>query len=449
MSVSSILPLDWIGITNTLLSYFVVGVLWLGASAAMGSAFGFLALGLLEFRDHGWSPVTLLLLAGLLWVGAEELQAILLSLYMLGAASDINAHFTLASIGYAFASAQSEFWIASARWGGVPLLSFFVALFSTSVAQGLLSKKNMVSRFANLGFVITSFVCISTGATYAAYHAGASDVWRTVPEHLTVVAAQTSIEAEFAESEESLETRAAVIDAVRKELKAQDIRPDVLIFPEGIGGTLRAVDYASFADVLPTGSLLIHSSYPPDADGLKRVQTHARIIGGSTYVTEKQFLMPYGEYPPYYFAALLRLFAPETYRKVMEHRQYVAGTGTLLGNTRGVPVGVRVCSEIFSPLLYRTLATTHAAGLLVHTSSIGIFQKSSILSLQMRNAARIRAVENGLPIVQAMNMGSATAFDCRGKELLPVSESDIFKVYEVPQDSACPVFENNRKKGIL
>ena len=180
--------------------------------------------------------------------------------------------------------------------------------------------------------------------------------------------------------------------------------------------------------------LLVHSKY---GTGMPRTaQTYSHVIGADTSVTDKQFIMPYGEYPPYHFLALVKLLSPAIYANIHAHREYVTGTREEMGQAHGVRVGVRLCSEIYAPQLFHSLANK-GAGVLVQSSSIKLFEGTPVLQWTMRSAARIRAVENGLPLVQVMNGAPSSAFDCTGRELMPVYESDNFKVYEIKRADAC------------
>jgi apolipoprotein N-acyltransferase len=356
---------------------------------------------------------------------------------MLGPTSAINAFFMDASIGYILGNA-SEFWFSLARWGGLPMLAVFPVLVSALLAQAALKFpewRTVRLSLIGAGTVFILFLSLSVAAGYAAEHGrGIATAWGST-EELIVVAGMTDFPAKLEPDPEMLAARTEIVFEMARQFSEYDIQPDVIILPETIGSRIDMDGYARITELLPKGTLIVYSKYAP-YDDRTIAQLRAHTIGGDTSVIDKQLIMPYGEYPPYHFLAPLWIFNRDLYDAVRRYREYDGGTTTVLGEAHGVPIGVRACSEIFSPQLYRTLAQ-NGAGLLAQSSSIKIFEGAPLLESTMRSAARIRAVENGLPLVQAFNGGSSQVFDCRGKEIHPTLVADTFKVYSIPRSAVC------------
>jgi apolipoprotein N-acyltransferase len=429
-------PLEWVGIASPTLSVLIVGIVSIGSSLCMAVGQTLLALTVFELRSRGWNLLLFFALP-LLWIVAEWLQALLFSIYVLGPTSTINAFLQTASIGYIFANPVSEFWMALARWGGLPLLSVFPVVFNLFIALAVLSRpeRRTTHRHVLCAAAVVAIFIISSFATGAVAERarGMTPAWKDT-ERLTVVVGMTNFPAQLIPTTEVLNARNAVIFDIAAELKQRGIQPDVFIVPETVGGDIDANEYRRISSHLPNASLVVHGEYEEAPVQLAFIRSH--VIGGDTYITDKQFIMPYGEYPPYHFLAALKLFSPELYATVRENREYRGGTREEMGSTQGVPIGVRACSEVYSPQLYKSLAES-GAGLLAQTSSIKIFEGSPYLEWTMRLAARMRAVENGLPIVQSFNAGDPHAFDCQGRELQPDLVTDTFKVFTIARTDAC------------
>jgi apolipoprotein N-acyltransferase len=149
--------------------------------------------------------------------------------------------------------------------------------------------------------------------------------------------------------------------------------------------------------------------------------------------------MPYGEFPPYHFSVPLSLLRPDLFHSIQKYKTYSGGRRVALGSVKHIPIGVRACSEIFAPQLFRELRVEHSAGIIMHTASLSMFDGSHTMQNVMRAAARMRAVENGLPLIQAINGGEGAAFDCRGKKIPIEIDESMYAVYTIPHTSSCPV----------
>ncbi|TSC86222.1 MAG: hypothetical protein G01um10148_728 [Parcubacteria group bacterium Gr01-1014_8] len=446
----AVYPLDWIGVDAPLLSAAMIGIAWILLSCLMGITSAFFALLIFEIRNRHHSDIFLISSIGIIWLIAESFRVFLFSIFMLGAESGLDIGFSLGSVGYAFGNASSEFWIALARWGGVALLSLFPILLAASLSFAIaacIRKKNGVRRYLLLsGAILFVFLGSSAAASFAAERArGSTSAWKDTPK-LTIVMAQTNFPAQLTLSTEENAERTDVVFDIAETLKRLAIKPDALILPEGIGSRIDLSNYAAISELLPDKTLLVHGKYEHRIGKPSVVQVRSHVIGGGTEVTDKQFIIPYGEYPPYHLQLPLKYLNYRLYAALKKNREYVGGNNVALGSAAKIPVGVRMCSEIFSSRLYKDLTATHGAGILVHSSSIAMFHDSNFIQREMRSAARIRAVENRVPLVQAMNGARGTAFDCRGKELIPEFSSALFNVYSISREASC-VGENVNERA--
>ena len=121
---------------------------------------------------------------------------------------------------------------------------------------------------------------------------------------------------------------------------------------------------------------------------------------------EKRVLLPMGEYIPFEFCrelaskyGILGSFTPGQEAKVMPHSK--------------APFGVSICyEETFGDLMREN--KQKGAEVLVNLTS-DVWYPSSLLPRQHLDHARLRTVENGIPLVRACNTGITCAIDSMGR----------------------------------
>ncbi len=204
-------------------------------------------------------------------------------------------------------------------------------------------------------------------------------------------------------------------------------RPDVIVWPESAVPFLLEETPAALAaigrmlgpgQVLITGALRRAAARGPDARRLKNsilvIDDAGRIIG--TY--DKRHLVPFGEYLPAAF-----ILEPLGVRKLVPlPRGFRPGDerqSPLPAGKGGEAVGL-VCYEAIFPLhdrLPRSGTALEDTRLLwlVNVTNDAWFG-TSIGPHQHLEAARLRALEAGLPLIRAANTGISAVFDSFGRE---------------------------------
>ncbi len=204
--------------------------------------------------------------------------------------------------------------------------------------------------------------------------------------------------------------------------------PDVIVWPESaVPFLLEEAPAALLAiarmlqpgQVLITGALRRAAPSGPDARRLKNsilvIDDAGRIIG--TY--DKRHLVPFGEYLPAAF-----ILEPLGLRKLVPlprgFRRGAADPPLLPVGKGGQALGL-VCYEAIFPLQRRAARSRAHAGRaadrlwLVNVTNDAWFG-SSIGPHQHLDAARLRAIEVGLPLIRAANTGISAVFDPLGRE---------------------------------
>jgi apolipoprotein N-acyltransferase len=189
----------------------------------------------------------------------------------------------------------------------------------------------------------------------------------------------------------------------------------VAIWPETASPFLLATDPEAqrfAAEALPAGALLLAGSvraeWGPDRrlaalfNAVVALDSDGRPLGAY----DKSHLVPFGEYMP------LRGWLP--IRLVHGAMDFSAGPGRVAWRLPGLPaVSPLVCYEVIFP---GRVVGAERPGWLLNVTNDAWFGVSAG-PFQHLAAARLRAVEEGLPLARAAQTGISAVFDSRGREV--------------------------------
>jgi apolipoprotein N-acyltransferase len=186
--------------------------------------------------------------------------------------------------------------------------------------------------------------------------------------------------------------------------------PAVVVWPEtaspflldGDDATARAaIQAASQGDPSLIGAVRFAT------DGRPRNSLFALVRGGDIVaVYDKAHLVPFGEYQP--------AWVPLGFQ-FMPGGGFASGPGPKVMNVPGLPpFGVLICYEAIFP--GAVVGDDGRPEWLVNVTNDAWFGDSSG-PRQHLQAARMRSVEEGLPLVRAANTGISAVFDGRGQEI--------------------------------
>jgi len=186
--------------------------------------------------------------------------------------------------------------------------------------------------------------------------------------------------------------------------------------------------------VLITGAL---RRDPPDAAERRIYNSIITFNGDAEPVAryDKWRLVPGGEFLP--FESLLE---PLGFRKVVTvPGSFQAGPGPVTQVVPGLPdVGMLICYEVIFP--HGLVSAVHRPGVLITVTNDGWFGRS-IGPHQHFAQARMRAIEQGLPLVRAANTGISAVVDPYGRivEQLPLMQQGVIDS-ALPQAIAATVY---------
>ncbi len=186
-------------------------------------------------------------------------------------------------------------------------------------------------------------------------------------------------------------------------------RPLVVVWPETAFPGLLATDQPArqMIEQAAHGAVSLIGSVRFDANHRPRNSLFALVAGGAIAgIYDKWHLVPFGEYQPDWFPLPIQ---------VVPGGGFAPGPGPRTLHVPGLPpAGALICYEaIFSGQI---VDRQDRPAWLVNVTNDAWFGDSAG-PRQHLAAARMRAVEEGLPLMRAANTGISTAFDARGHEL--------------------------------
>lgn len=329
-----------------------------------------------------------------------------------------------------------------AQWGGVPLLSFAVALLGTSLwalLEGLVGGRvggsgttasgwfrsgpgafrrlrAIVVPAVTIGLVLVAAAAATPGVRRAALPAADETA-------VTVAAVQGNVPRlglDFA-----AQRRAVLDNHVSETLRlAADVRagkarqPRFVIWPENssdIDPLINAdaaaeIDAAARAIGVPilVGAVLARPDWTPDNPAASNTVLVWQPGTGPGERHDKQIVQPFGEYLPWRgFFSLLSSYADRA-------GYFVPGNGSAVVYPDGIPVGVATCWEVIFDRALRESVRNGAQILAVPTNNATF---DAAMSEQHLAFARLRAVEHGRYVVVAGTTGISAGIAPDGREL--------------------------------
>ena len=400
-------PLVWLGLSEGLFQMVLIGTYWGGVSLLLGSTL--VVVGVL-----GWWLIKknsfFIFVLPIVWVLAEIASSVVFSIYSLGPGSYINGYFSFGYIGYALT--DITFFHPLAVIGGVYALSFFTTLFGV-ILYLLLTSRPVISKKPVVTLLLISFITVF-GARYlipSPVIGGQDTKVITVNTRFTAAMLQ--------EPEGNTKKRAAVEKALEQ---AAAYNPDVIIFPEDTRliyahDSLEAALEHMEEVFKERPVLIIDSARVRDTNDETVFRALVFDTGtGTVYFTDKQYLVPHGEYVPYFVTELLTRFGSGELLEKMERAQsYRPGRFIGYDNFPDQAPGILFCFESASPFGVRKVQTARQAPFVTHLVSHAWFYEPTILWLQLNRMLRVQALWNQTPIVSAANMAEGHLYTSDGR----------------------------------
>ncbi len=212
------------------------------------------------------------------------------------------------------------------------------------------------------------------------------------------------------------------LDLTREGVARAGSGPKVVIWPETASPYLLGRDPTARRMIAEAagGAPALVGSVRFDAEGRPRNSLFALEPDGEVAaVYDKWHLVPFGEYQPGWFPLPIQ---------IVPGGGFAPGPGPTTLTVPGVPpFAPIICYEAIFP--NQVVDEAHRPGWIVNITNDAWFGNSSG-PRQHLAAARMRTVEEGLPLLRAANTGITVAIDARGHELerLPRARPDVLVV---------------------
>ncbi len=403
------LRLDWLGVPTVWKGILYVGISWWITTLVLSLAVGFWGI-IAWYFLRTRSFLENVFLIPLTWAVLEYARAWLYSLLTYGVGVAFGPHFTIGFLGYLLAN--HSFLLQLASVGKVYLLSFVVVFFNVAL-WGIAARSGATPprRFA----VAAVLIAVVVGTSFI-----------PVPEkksggnEITVVALHTNFPVLLSVSRKVQQIRNGTYRDLMLRAAREAPALDVVLLPEDTrffqNLLLRREAGVFVREIFGTVRPLIVDSGNVTGDDDK---THSRLLyydtaAGTVTTRDKVFLAPQGEYIPNLFSFIVGSFGDST-KEIEKHRTYYPGTNeNAVGGNGRVVVGGLFCSEMFSEVLYGALKN-EKANMLVNAASHSWFHGSRFFYREFLAAAKVRAVENRLPLVVAANASPSFAVNAYGR----------------------------------
>jgi apolipoprotein N-acyltransferase len=348
-------------------------------------------------RCPGGPAVRAVVLAGL-WVAAEALRA-----------RTPFGGFGWGRLG--FSQAESPL-LPLAAVGGVPLVSFAVALAGVLLALAVLAAR-AGSRPAPPVLVLAALACLLPGLAVPLPTAAEDG-------ELQVAAVQGNVPRpglEFnAERRAVLDNHAAETRRLAEAVAAGDApAPDLVVWPENASDIdpLRNADAARVIDAAAEAvdaPVLVGAVLVRDDDALSNTTLVWLPGQGPVARYDKRHPVPFAEYVPY-----RSFFRRITSAVDLVPRDFVAGDRVGVLDVAGTRLGDLICFEVVDDALVRDTVTAGARLVVVQTNNATFgYTDESVQQLAM---SRLRAVEHGRAVAHVSTVGVSALIAPDGRVL--------------------------------
>lgn len=404
----SILPLDWVGINSPFYEVVLLFYVW-GLSSITGGLVGIWSLGLGYLKRNSWFDF---LLAPALWVIAEFIRSIVVSILWYGDGAVIGPHWTIAFIGYALAS--SNFLLPFASIGGIYLLSYIVIVINVILYFILRDyvQKNSLKKYFQLLIILLVVI--------ASFNIFFNITNRSENKTLKVAVVNTYQESFSRLSNTLLDKIIHNYKNLLLQIKDDNYNADIVIFPEDtrlLAGLTAIKDQLFIKEIFGDREVLIVDSARISTEVGKPVALTFNFLNtktGQLYDSSKQFLIPHGEYMPWLSSMILKFVGRNDWVDSFHTtRGFQKGKKIQLVDFQGFKIGALACSEVMSVEFNRNLVA-QGAGLIINTASHSLFHGSRILYNQSLDMGKVRALENNRYYIQSGNFVPSFIIDHQG-----------------------------------
>lgn len=436
-----LLPLNYLGINNNIIGFLLLFFSWVCVASALAFFVGFFSLGYcLLKRNWQWN----FLLIPSLWIIFEYLRSWSFSMLLAGKETLFGPHWTIGNLVYNLAQNPSVRFLASI--GGIYLVSFLIVFFNFSfffLIKRIIKEKIVLKR--TIYFLIILAISGLISISYFSQHFFPQKSNEEKNKKIEITILQTKIYPFFNQTKEMVKQGFQTQLQLLKDTASFFPNSKIIVFPEDARFLKKNGSKEFLTEIFQNKEVLvIDSSRTETPDGIKSIATFYNVQKGVIANYEKLLLAPTGEYLPYIFRIPAWFISRDWVEKFEASRGYIKGNElTVFSGPDNIQGSILLCSEVFSPDLYRKL-TQNGAEILFNAGSLSFSHGSRIFDLQAQSILQFRAAENGRYLVRATNYGNSYIIDPQGKiinkspdfenqiitgEISPISEKTLYTIF--------------------
>lgn len=409
----SVYPIKWLEVSFGNFELPIIFVYWFTVASFL-SLGGVLVAGAIWTLDqYKVSAARGALFFPVLWVVGEVVSAYSFSIWTFGPGATINSVYTLGYLGYLFG--QHETLLLLAKVAGVYGLSALGALLGYGI--WFVFTKLATRKAITLVVAFVLLLVVSRG--HVASLVSEDSIKETVVAIIDTRFGDEWLLVENRELYKLTEVQAAVAAALT-------LNPDYILLPEdsrftnaGLGID-RAYNLFRFQNS-DQEVVLIDSARTALRDNV--VTQRAYVYDGISkkgFITDKQYLVPQGEFMPYFYSVSLQILGLQNVATKLEERFiYVPGPEPSQAQFAAHLPGILFCFESADPRAVKRLLNERAVPFIAHPISHAWFHESELLWQQQDVMLKMQALWSGVPIVSAANMAKGALYTKEGKKILP------------------------------
>lgn len=393
----TVYPADWLGGPSVLQQILLLGGSWFGSAISVGA--GAVVTALCVFHLRTLSPAVRIVSYSFAFILGDICGAFFFSMYTLGDGNPVNAYFGFTMLGYLLADHTLLRIIAT--YTGIFGLTYTLALLSASFltfARAVRSNK--------LVFVLC-VVCFfyASGLTPLEKKNVGTTIVASVSTNFTPAARVTD--------KRQAQHRAALETGIKVALEANAhivLLPEDVRFGDGESEEntrtyLRTLPHTKNAVVIDSSRIQISTT-----SAYLRAFIHD-IDNDRTYITDKRYMVPVGEFlPTLHKAAVTALEGLEYF----EGMQYVGHVLEVDAQAPAYVPNVMFCFESGVANIAYSKNENRMSNLIVHPVSHGWFHTPKALWNEERQMLTIQALYAQTPIVQAGNKAPSVLYRADG-----------------------------------
>lgn len=407
-------PFEFLGLKNEkeiALTFIIFIILWILHILFIGLFIGAFSWTIKKLLYLKISTLWFIFLIPGIWIIFEYLRAWTFNLLWLGKETFWSPYWTWGNLAYFLHNNSSLSQIADI--GGIYLVSFLIVLINVLLfliiykfKQKTTSTKHFALMIIFILFVLSAWKC------YGLYRLNLPDKGKTIKLALLQTNFMPGSGLNAYNKQESF-------DAVRQILqnpKNINHNPDIIVEPEGfsivaMSGNQKIAKYI-LKNFWQPEQIYIENQKITDLDQ----KTTSRLFyydldkKESIAFSDKNFLMPNGEYLPYITKLLLNLYSFNINTDLI----FFSRGDSRVAETPKGKIGGTICTGFMSSNINRQMSK-NGAEILLSVASDAPFHGSQILSSQILAMTKFRAIENRRYFGQSANMGYSFLINSKGR----------------------------------